>query len=448
MQKVNVTFKSKKYSSLALTASQKACLAPRISIISELSHAQALLSSSLSTLLHIHDENMTLNSSSSAYPPLNWSSPSREALFENWFNSLVDKHQLRTDTLGLASADASFRRYARVLSRNPLLPSLIIMDAPPELEDTSRFVQVTSLMHQAGLKAPQILEYAPAAGFLLLEDLGANTMMQALPKPDPLGAQAMLAPPLAPVALSEPDAQTQALFEKAIDALILWQLSSEEGTLPEYDHALLRRELGLFDEWYLRQAKGVPETEMDVHMKQTLVPMYELIIQKNLSAPKTYVHRDFMPRNLMLPTSEGAPLGVLDYQDSVYGPITYDVASLLRDAFISWPEEFVLDITIRYWERARAKGLLDQNGFSEDFGAFYSAVEWMALQRHLKVAGIFARLSKRDHKHHYLADTPRFIHYIRATCSRYRELKPLLKLIDHVENIAPIQAFTLGQRGQ
>ena len=155
-----------------------------------------------------------------------------------------------------------------------------------------------------------------------------------------------------------------------------------------------------------------------------------------------------MPRNLMLPTSEDAPLGVLDYQDSVYGPITYDVASLMRDAFISWPEEFVLDITIRYWERARAKGLLDQNGFSEDFGAFYAAVEWMGLQRHLKVAGIFARLSLRDHKHHYLADTPRFIHYIRATCSRYRELKPLLKLIDHVENIAPIQAFTLGQRGQ
>ena len=391
---------------------------------------------------------MTLNSSPLAHSPLSWSSSTREDAFLKWFNPLVDKHQLRVDTLGLASADASFRRYARVLSQNPAHPSLVIMDAPPELEDTTRFVNVTSLMHQAGLKAPQILEYAPAEGFMLLEDLGANTMMQALPKPDPHGAQAMLAPPLAPVALSEPDAQTQALFEKAIDALILWQLSSREGTLPEYDHALLRRELGLFDEWYLSQAKGVAQADLEQHMKQTLLPMYELIIESNLNAPKAFVHRDFMPRNLMLPTSEDAPLGVLDYQDSVYGPITYDVASLMRDAFISWPEEFVLDITIRYWERARAKGLLDQNGFSEDFGAFYAAVEWMGLQRHLKVAGIFARLSLRDHKHHYLADTPRFIHYIRATCSRYRELKPLLKLIDHVENIAPIQAFTLGQRGQ
>jgi len=303
-------------------------------------------------------------------------------------------------------------------------------------------------MHQAGLKAPQILEYAASQGFLLLEDLGANTMMQALPKPLALGAQAMMAPPLPPVALSEPDAKTQMLFEKAIDALILWQLSSRPNTLPEYDHALLKRELSLFDEWYLRQAKGVQEAELQVHLKQTLLPVYELIIQKNLSAPKSYVHRDFMPRNLMLPTSNDAPLGVLDYQDSVYGPITYDIASLMRDAFISWPEEFVLDITIRYWERARAKGLLEEDGFSQDFGAFYSAVEWMALQRHLKVAGIFARLSLRDNKHHYLADTPRFVHYIRATCSRYRELKPLLKLIDHVENIAPIQAFTLGPRGQ
>jgi aminoglycoside/choline kinase family phosphotransferase len=372
----------------------------------------------------------------------------REDAFFKWFKPLVQKHQLRPETLALASADASFRRYFRALSLNPTHPSLIIMDAPPELEDTARFVNITILMQQAGLKVAELLEYDPQEGFLLLEDLGAHTMMQALPKPLAMGAPTLLAPPLDPVALSEPNPQAQALFEKAIDALILWQLSSRKGSLPEYDHALLRRELGLFDEWYLGQAKGVPQSDLAHHMKQTLEPMYALIIEHNLRAPQTFVHRDFMPRNLMLPKHDNAPLGVLDYQDSVYGPITYDIASLMRDAFISWPEEFVLDITIRYWERARAKGLLDQNGFSEDFGAFYRAVEWMGLQRHLKVAGIFARLSLRDHKHHYLVDAPRFIHYIRSTASRYSELKPLLKLIDHVENIAPIQAFTLGQRGQ
>lgn len=391
---------------------------------------------------------MAHHSSPSAPTPIPWPSSARHEAFQEWFLPLLDKYQLNANSLALASADASFRRYFRVASIAQNEPSLVIMDAPPELEDSQRFVNITTLMHQAGLKAPQVLEHAPNEGFLLLEDLGKHTMMHALPKPQAQNAPTMLAPPLPAVALSEPDTQTQRLFEAAIDALILWQLSSRPDVLPEYDHALLQRELSLFDEWYLKQAKGVSEPQRVLHMQQTLGPIYALIIERNLRAPKVFVHRDFMPRNLMLPSSEQAPLGILDYQDSVYGPITYDIASLMRDAFISWPEEFVLDITIRYWERARAKGLLDQNGLFSDFGAFYAEVQWMALQRHLKVAGIFARLSMRDGKPHYLGDAPRFIHYIRATCMRYRELTPLLKLIDHIEGIAPIQAFTLGFGGR
>jgi N-acetylmuramate 1-kinase len=159
------------------------------------------------------------------------------------------------------------------------------------------------------------------------------------------------------------------------------------------------------------------------------------------------VHRDFMPRNLMMPALAQAGaladlrLGVLDFQDAVHGPITYDIASLMRDAFLSWDESFVLDVTVRYWEKARAAGL----PVGEDFGAFYRGVEWMGLQRHLKVAGIFARLSLRDGKPQYLADTPRFIAYIRATCARYGELKPLLRLVDQVEGIEAQGGYAFGR---
>jgi aminoglycoside/choline kinase family phosphotransferase len=149
-----------------------------------------------------------------------------------------------------------------------------------------------------------------------------------------------------------------------------------------------------------------------------------------------------MPRNLMVPDSHTEiRLGVLDFQDAVYGPITYDIASLMRDAFLSWDEDFVLDITIRYWQEARAAGL----PVGDDFGEFYRGVEWMGLQRHLKVAGIFARLTLRDGKPQYLADTPRFIHYIRSCANRYRELTPLLRLIDGVEGIVPVSGFTYGR---
>jgi aminoglycoside/choline kinase family phosphotransferase len=235
-----------------------------------------------------------------------------------------------------------------------------------------------------------------------------------------------------------------------VDALIAWQSASTPDVLPPYDQALLRRELELFPDWYLARHRGV---ELTTEVRRTLDASFQLIIKDNLAWPSVYVHRDFMPRNLMVdvapapgtglssPKPQDLRLGVLDFQDAVYGPITYDIASLMRDAFLSWDEDFCLDITIRYWEKARTAGL----PVGKDFGEFYRGVEWMGLQRHLKVAGIFARLTLRDGKPHYLADAPRFINYIRATCGRYRELKPLLHLVEHVEGIVTTDAYAFGR---
>jgi N-acetylmuramate 1-kinase len=204
--------------------------------------------------------------------------------------------------------------------------------------------------------------------------------------------------------------------------------------LPHYDEALLRRELQLFPDWYIAQHKGMA---LNAKQQATLDEAFNRIVAHNLASPSVFVHRDFMPRNLMSPYAHWLggtnQLGVLDFQDAVYGPITYDIASLTRDAFVSWEEDFVLDVTVRYWQKAKAAGLPLLEEWQDDFGAFYQAVEWMGLQRHLKILGIFARLTLRDGKSKYLADTPRFIHYVRSTCSRYSQLKPLLRLVDEIE---------------
>jgi len=195
--------------------------------------------------------------------------------------------------------------------------------------------------------------------------------------------------------------------------------------------------LQLFPEWYLGRHRGAQLSEKQ---RAVLERSFALIVENNLVAPQVFVHRDFMPRNLML-MDEASALGVLDFQDAVYGPITYDIASLMRDAFLSWDESFVIDITARYWQAARKAGL----PVDEDFGSFYRAVEWMGLQRHLKVAGIFARLTLRDGKPRYLADAPRFIAYIRATARRYRELVPLLRLIDEIEGTQVPMGYAFGR---
>jgi aminoglycoside/choline kinase family phosphotransferase len=375
-----------------------------------------------------------------------WSDPQREAAFQAWLAGVATAYQLQRASLRTASADASFRRYLRIASASGA--SFIIMDAPPGQENSEPFVRIAGLMRDAGLNVPHVLAWDEARGFMLLSDLGTRTLMDVIDRRQPQA--------------------NQGLYLQAVDALLMWQRASRPGVLTPYDAALLQRELALFPNWYLAQHRGVV---VEGALRETLEQSFATIVAHNLAAPSVYVHRDFMPRNLMAPQAGAAPgsapadnagaapgggpaatrapatsgLGVLDFQDAVYGPVTYDIASLMRDAFLSWEEDFVLDITVRYWEKARAAGLLDFEDWHSDFGAFYRSVEWMGLQRHLKVAGIFARLTLRDGKPKYLADTPRFIGYIRATAGRYRELTPLLRLIDRIEGSAAATGYAFGR---
>ena len=358
-----------------------------------------------------------------ALPPVTWPDAARKAAFDAWLAPLVGPQQLLPATLRPASADASFRRYLRIDTATGA--SCIVMDAPPDKENCKPFVQVQGLMAAAGLNVPQILAFDEPTGFMLLTDLGYQTVIERLNPEKPQDAYAW--------------------YQQATDVLLQWQKASTPGVLPAYDEPLLRRELALFPDWYLAKHRAIA---LDDKQQATLQSAFDAIVAHNLAAPSVYVHRDFMTRNLMAPVEAGAPLGVLDFQDAVYGPITYDIASLLRDAFISWEEEFIIDITVRYWEKARKAGLLgatSAGGWGDDFGEFYRAVEWMGLQRHLKVAGIFARLTLRDGKPKYLADAPRFMAYIRATANRYRQLGPLLKMLDQIEGTEPVVGFAYGR---
>jgi aminoglycoside/choline kinase family phosphotransferase len=299
--------------------------------------------------------------------------------------------------LSPASADASFRRYFRATFADK---SLIVMDAPPAHEDCKPFLHVGKLFEDAGTHVPHVYAQDLEQGFLLLSDLGNTTYLQALN-----------------------DQNARELYGAATDALIRIQLASQPDTLPPYDEALLLRELRLFPEWYI--AKHLNITLSD---KQTaaLDTVFRRILDNNLAQPKVYVHRDFHSRNLMV--TDPNP-GILDFQDAVYGPITYDLVSLFKDAYIHWEEEQVLDWLIRYWEKARKAGL----PVHTDFPDFYRDYEWMGVQRHIKVLGIFARLCHRDGKDGYLKDMPLVMHYLRRACSRYIALKPLLNLLDELE---------------
>lgn len=332
----------------------------------------------------------------------------RQALRHEWLKSIAPQYGLQLQTEEVASADASFRHYYRLLAENG--QSYVVMDAPPAQENVESFIKVTHLFETARLNVPTIYEQDVKNGFLLLKDLGKETYLDVLNEQN-----------------------SRELFEKAIDALIQWQLISKPSVLPEYDRAVLSREINLFPQWYVDvHRKKVLDERQNALMKMC----FERILQNNLAQEKVFVHRDFMPRNLML-SSEATP-GILDYQDALYGPISYDIASLMRDAFISWGEVFVIDMTIRYWEKARKAGL----PVPSDFGIFWKDVEWMGIQRHLKVLGIFARINYRDRKPKYLADTPRFVAYVRETANRYDELKPLLYLMDQIEETVPKFGYT------
>jgi aminoglycoside/choline kinase family phosphotransferase len=341
-----------------------------------------------------------------------------------WLASIASPFRLDLDSLHIASADASFRRYFRVGTLQAT--SYIIMDAPPDKEPCTPFVAVADLLHAAGLLAPVVHTWNQAQGFMLLSDLGSQTMMQHVQAAQRIRPNLASSTPKMPIYF-EGTADDLQLFSRAIDALISLQLASRPGVLPAYDAPLLARELALFPDWY---CKAHAQLDFSDDLRCLVDTLFQKLIKNNLAWPSVFVHRDFMPRNLMLPHDCAEPrLGILDFQDAVYGPVTYDIASLMRDAFWSWDEGFVIDVTVRYWERARAAGL----PVGHDFGIFYQAVEWMGLQRHLKVAGIFARLALRDGKPSYLADAPRFLLYLRSTAQRYRELQPLLRILDKLE---------------
>ncbi len=312
--------------------------------------------------------------------------------------------QLGGDGLDIApaSADASFRRYFRVTAKGR---DYIVMDAPPAHEDCRPFIAVSHLFGEAGVHVPEVLAQDLDQGFLLLSDLGHVTYLSAL---NEAGFDQGVA---------------RGLYLAANDALIRIQQASRPGVLPEYDRALLTRELMLFPEWYVARHLGVA---MNEQQQAILDAVFERILANNLAQPQVYVHRDWHSRNLMV--SDPNP-GILDFQDAVYGPVTYDLASIYRDAYIEWDEEQQLDWVIRYWEKARAAGL----PVREDFGTFWRDFEWMGAQRHIKVLGIFARLYHRDGKDGYLKDMPRVMRYLRKVCERYDELKPMLFLLDGLE---------------
>ena len=301
-------------------------------------------------------------------------------------------------TLAPASADASFRRYFRASLAGGR--SYVAMDAPPDKEDCRPYVRIAGLLRAAGVHAPEIQAQDLAQGFLLLEDLGGRTYLDSLAASDP-----------AP------------LYAAATDALLRWQLASRPGVLPEYDRPLLEREMQLFPDWYVERHLARRLAAADALV---LRQACELVLANNLAQPRVYVHRDYHSRNLMI--SEPLP-GVLDFQDAVRGPITYDLVSLLRDAYLRWDEERVLDWAVRYWEKARRAQL----PVAADFADFYRDFEWMGVQRQLKVVGIFARLRHRDGKARYLADIPRVLGYLLAACRRYRELNALALLLERLQ---------------
>ncbi len=339
--------------------------------------------------------------------PLSTPADPRFAEISVWLSTITEPVVLPA-TLRAASADASFRRYFRVDATDG--HTYIVMDAPPPQENVERFVKTAAIFRQTGVTVPQVYAQDLTRGFLLLSDLGPTTYLHQLNNDT-----------------------ANKLYLDAIDALILIQVQSQPDVLPEYDRALLLRELMLFPEWYIGKHLGQTLTEKQ---NATLSKVFDTLLAAAVAQPPVTVHRDYHSRNLMV-LSSGNP-GILDFQDAVYGPITYDIVSLLRDAYIQWDEEIVLDWAIRYWERAKRAGL----PVSPDIDSFYQDFEYMGLQRHLKILGIFARLYHRDGKDTYLNDMPVVLEYVRKAAMRYKPLAPLVRLLDELEDKQPQVGYT------
>jgi aminoglycoside/choline kinase family phosphotransferase len=312
-----------------------------------------------------------------------------------WAGAQLGRQDL---TIEPASADASFRRYFRVGFADQ---SLIAMDAPPGKEDSRPFLEVATLLADTGVNVPRIHAVDLHTGFLLLDDLGSTHYL---------------------AVLSEEN--VDALYADALDALVIFQTGIPiEAPLPPYDRDQLLREMELFREWFLRRHLGIALTATQ---EQKLTETFEALTLAALAQPKVFVHRDYHSRNLML-TSENNP-GILDFQDAVIGPVTYDLMSLLRDAYIAWPRERVEAWVLSYLERLRAARRIDidEEGFLRWF-------DLMGAQRFLKVIGIFARLNHRDGKPGYLDDIPRVFGYLLEVAQRYPELVELQAVIDQLD---------------
>ena len=328
----------------------------------------------------------------------------RLARLREWTQSVLPNPLL---SLEPASADASFRRYFRAVTA---AGSFVVMDAPPSHEDCRPYVHVARLFREAGANTPEILAENLEEGFLLLTDFGNTTYL---------------------AALGEDSADS--LYRDANQALVKIPAASHPLELPEYDRELLLRELRLFPDWYLARHLKI---ELAPEQQAVLDTTFEAILANNLAQPQVYVHRDWHSRNLMVTGADNP--GVLDFQDAVYGPITYDLVSIYKDAYIRWDEERVLDWVVRYWEAARQADL----PVDRDFGAFYRDFEWMGVQRHIKVLGIFARLCHRDGKDGYLKDMPLVMDYLRRACGRYNGLGDFLRLLDEIEGTAAQVGYT------
>jgi aminoglycoside/choline kinase family phosphotransferase len=336
---------------------------------------------------------------------IEWPSAQRQEAFHRWLDVVASPWGLQANTLAPASADASFRRYLRIHGqRQGQACTFIVMDAPPPQEDVRPFVAIGGLIRQAGLHAPEVLAADEDHGFLLLEDLGGTLFLKALQAEPATG----------------PGTRADTLMRSALTALVQFQTGVPAAALPPYDEAVLRRELELFPQWCVQREFGI---EWNAAQQSAWERVSRLLIDSALAQPVVAVHRDWMPRNLMV--TEPGP-GILDFQDALAGPVTYDHASLLRDAFISWEEAQEIDWAVRGWEAARKAGL----PVAEDFGEHWRQLEWMGLQRHLKVLGIFCRLKHRDGKPAYAQDLPRFFNYATKVALRYRELSPLLPLLE------------------
>lgn len=317
----------------------------------------------------------------------------RQTELQNWLAAVYPNESFE---LAFAAADADFRRYFRATFSDGR--TVVCMDAPPDKMSVAPYLKVQKLFDMVNV--PQVLHVDEAQGFMVLNDLGSTTFLTAMQQE------------------TSPDAH-KALLLEAIDELVELQKGSRAGVLPEYDREVMLREINLFPEWFAAKELGKP---FNFKQKQLWQQVVDTLLPPLLEQPQVYVHRDYIVRNLML--QAGRP-GVLDFQDALYGPISYDLVSLLRDAFIEWEEEFVLDLVIRYWEKARAAGL----PVPEQFDEFYRWFEWMGVQRHLKVAGIFARLYYRDGKDKYRPEIPRFLNYLRRVSRRYVDLAPLYALL-------------------